>query len=139
MSFVGNTSTILTLVVSQWAKQQPHNAADWVLNNFVREDPQRQMLMRGVLTRMACQDPDQAFKLALEQPAPIEGYELEFHVMQEIILYGDIEVAKKLLPRVRANAKPSIYSSVAMELIQMGQTSEAIELGKDLAESNKQM
>lgn len=137
--YVGNTSSILTRIVSQWAKQQPDTAADWVLNNFTREDPQRQMLLMGVLKRMASQDPDRAFELAIEQPAPSEGYELEFHVMKEIIFYGDIEVAKKLLPRVRTNAKPSIYRNVATALINVGQTNDALELGNDLAESNQQM
>ena len=137
-SYVGNTSTILSHIVGQWAKQQPDTAADWVLNNFTREDPQRQTLLMRVLQRLASQDPEKAFELALEQPAPSEGYELEFHVMTEIILYGDIEVAKKFLPRVRTNAKQSIYSSVATELVNVGQANEALELGYDLAESIQQ-
>ncbi|MYD46411.1 MAG: hypothetical protein F4W92_08675 [Gammaproteobacteria bacterium] len=137
--YVGNTSSLLTRIVNQWANRQPDSATDWVLNNFAREDPQRQMLLRGVLQRLASQDPDKAFELALAQPAPSEGYEIEFQVMQEIILYGDIEVAKKFLPRVRTKAKQSIYSSVATELVNAGQNNEALELGYDLAESNQQM
>ncbi|MCY3540444.1 MAG: hypothetical protein OXH31_00835 [Gammaproteobacteria bacterium] len=136
-SYVGNTSSILNRVVDEWAEQQPDTAADWILNNFTQEDPQRQLLLVEVLPRVARRDPYHAFELAMEQPIPSEGFELEFYVMQEIVYGGDIEVAKELLPRVREKSKPFVYDDVGRAMVDVGQTSEALKLGQDLEESDQ--
>lgn len=134
---VGNTSTILNNIVNQWAKKQPDIATDWVLNNFSREDPQRHTLLKQVLPSLTRQDPIQAFELAMEQPAANQGSELEYSVFRQITREGDIELAKKLLPRVREKSKVFAYGDMAQALVDGGKTSEALEFGKDLEEEDR--
>ena len=136
--FVGNTSTILTSIVNVWAEHQPNAVTDWVLSNFAQEDPQRQSLLRGALRALALQDADRAFEIAIAQPA-FNNRVLESNVIQEIVFYGDLEIAKKLLPRVReSSSKSLIYGDVARAMVDAGQTSEAMELGNDLAEFSQE-
>lgn len=137
-NFVGNTSSILTGVVETWAQQQPNAATDWVLNHSANEDPDRQQLLGRVLPYLAEQNPVQAFELALEEPDPKDGRGLERSVIQRMAYYGDIELAKKLLPRVRENSKSPSYIAVATAMVDLDQTSEALELGKELKESEQQ-
>ena len=131
-NFVGNTSTILNRIVDQWAMGQPEAATTWILNNFAQEDPQRRPLLQEVLPSLARQEPNRAFELAMEQPAPEERYGLEFYVFRQITRDGDIELAKRLLPRVRENSKAFAYSDIAQAMVNDGQTIEALELGSDL-------
>lgn len=136
-SIVGNTSSILNSVVETWAIHQPNAATDWVLSHFEDEDPDRQNLLGRVLPYFAGQNPVQAFELALEEPDPKNGRGLERSVIQRIAFYGDIELAKKLLPRVRESSKPPSYIAVATAMVDLDQTSEALELGKELNESEQ--
>lgn len=137
-NYVGNTSTILNGIVGEWAAKQPDAAVDWVLENFSREDPQRRMLLQDALQNMAVQNPNKAFELATDQPAPNRGSGLEFYVVRKLVREGYIELAAKLLPRVRENSKLETYSLVADELVDMDKTNEAFALGEDLeAEKRK--
>ena len=135
--YVGNTSTILTNIVDNWAAVQPNVAADWVLTNFSREDPQRRMLLEQVLPSLARQDPNQAFELAMEQPAANRGSELEYFVFRQITREGDIELAKKLLPRVREESKVFAYGDIAEALVEGGKTREAMQLGTNLEDEDR--
>lgn len=137
-SFVGNTSSILNSVVESWALQQPNAATDWVLNNIAEEDPERPVLLGRVLQYLANHNPVRAFELALEEPDPKDGSGLERVVVQRIAFYGDIKLAKEFLPRVRASSKLPTYTSVATAMIDLDQTSEAMELGKELEESDQE-
>lgn len=134
---VGNTSMILDSVVYQWAVQRPEAATDWVLENFESEDPQRRNLLESTLPRLARKDPNKAFDLAIEHPASGSGLGLDYHVIGEIVREGDIEVAKKLLPRVNERYKYILYGRVASEMVIEGQIEQALALGEDLEESNR--
>ena len=134
---VGNTSTLVESVVREWADQQPESATDWVLENFAREDPERRGLLEWALRSLARQSPEKAFELAIEQPEPGSGLGLDYFVMTEIISEGDIDVAKRLLTQVSAGSKLVIYGHVASAMVDEGQTSEALQLGKDLNESRR--
>ncbi|MYD46412.1 MAG: hypothetical protein F4W92_08680 [Gammaproteobacteria bacterium] len=137
-NYVGNTSTILNGIVGAWAVQQPDAAVDWVLENFSREDPQRRMLLQDALQNMAVQNPNKAFELAIDQPAPNRGSGLEYYVVRKLVREGNIEQAANLLPRVRENSQLETYSLVADELVEMDKTNEAFALGEDLdAEKRK--
>ncbi|MCY3540443.1 MAG: hypothetical protein OXH31_00830 [Gammaproteobacteria bacterium] len=131
-NYVGNTSTILNGIVREWAVQQPDAAVNWVLENFSPEDPQRSALLQDALQNMAIQSPNKAFELALDQPAPSQGSGLEFYVIRRIIRQGDVEVAVKLLPRVRENSQLETYSLIAGEFVDAGNADEALALGEDL-------
>ena len=137
-SFVGSTSSILNSVVESWALQQPNAATDWVLNNIAEEDPDRQLLLGRVLPYFAKQNPVQAFELALDEPDPKDGSGLERIVVQRIAFYGDINLAKELLPRVRESSKLPTYTAVATSMIDQDRTSEAMELGNELEESKQE-
>ena len=134
---VGNTSTLVESIVREWADQQPESATDWVLENFAREDPERRGLLEWALRSLARQSPEKAFELAIEQPEPGSGLGLDYFVMTEIISKGDIDVAKRLLTQVSAGSKLVIYGHVASAMVDEGQTSEALQLGKDLNESRR--
>ncbi|MYD46409.1 MAG: hypothetical protein F4W92_08665 [Gammaproteobacteria bacterium] len=134
---VGNTSMILRSVVYQWAVQRPEAATDWVLENFESEDPQRRNLLERTLPRLAHNDPNKAFELAIEHPASGSGLGLDYHVLGEIVREGDIEIAKKLLPRVNERYKYILYGRVASEMVVEGQIEQALVLGEELEESNR--
>ena len=134
---VGNTSTLVESIVREWADQEPEMAADWVLENFTREAPERRALLEWVLRSLARQNPKQAFELAIEQPVPSSGFGLDYYVMREITLDGEIELAKQLLPRVSEPSKSVVYRDVAAAMIEEGRTNEAVELGQDVDESNQ--
>lgn len=130
-SYVGNTSSILDSIVFQWSYQEPAVAAEWVIKNFAKDDPQRQDLLESIMPRWARQDPVQAFELAITQPARSEGIELDYWVIDEITRDGDVELAKKLLPRVKEKTRLHAYTKVGSAMIAESQTEEALELGKD--------
>ncbi len=136
---VGNTSTILASIVSEWSSQQPSVATDWVIDNFVREDPQRRMLLEEALPTLALEDPNKAFELALAQPES-EGTALglDFLVFRTIARQGDLELTKTLLPQIRENSEIYAYSELAEVLVETGKTDEAFKLGKGLEEELRQ-
>ena len=132
---VGNTSTILASIVSEWSSQQPRIATSWVLGNFAREDPQRRILLEEALPIYALENPTKAFELALAQPVS-EGTALglDFLVFRTIARQGDLELTKTLLPRIREKSQINAYSELAEVLVETGKTDEAFKLGKDLEE-----
>ena len=134
---VGNTSTLVESIVREWADQEPEIATDWVLENFTREAPERRALLEWVLRSLARENPKRAFELAIEQPSPSTGFGLDYYVMREITQEGEIELAKQLLPRVSEPSKSVVFRDMAAAMVDEGQTSEAVELGQDLEESNQ--
>ena len=132
-NYVGNTSTIAQRIVNHWSVQNPDAAADWVLRNYAQDDPHRRSLLEYVLPRLALQDPDHAFELAMEQPSPDQGYGLEHYVIRALTDEGDIERAKKLLPRVSESTKLLAYSEVGRAMVRGSQIDQAMELGKEFA------
>ena len=136
-SYVGNTSSILDTIVFQWSYQEPAVAAEWVIKNFAKDDPQRHDLLENIMPRWARQDPVQAFELAIAQPARSEGIELDYWVIDEITSDGDVELAKKLLPRVKEKTRLHAYIKVGAAMIAESQTEEALELGKDFEDDQR--
>lgn len=134
---VGNTSSIVYFIVLRWSNQEPAAAADWVLNTYPKEDPQRRRLLEPVLRELIHQDPSKAFEVAIAQPVPSEGYGLEVTVMQGITRDGDIELAKKLLPQVRGKARTYVYSLIGGAMVQESQFDEALNFGQELSESEQ--
>lgn len=132
-NFVGNTSSIAKRIVNHWSVQNPDAAADWVLRNYSQDDSHRRALLEYVLPRLALRDPDHAFELAMEQPSPDQGYGLELYVIRALADDGDIERAKKLLPRVNENTKLLAYSEVGEAMVRESLTDQALEMGKEFA------
>ena len=136
-NYVGNTSTIVQRIVLRWSLQEPDAAADWVVNHYEQDDPLRRTLLEDVLPQLARQDPNKAFELAVAQPTPSAGLGLEYVVIAVITRENDIELALKLLPRVHENSKSAVYGNVAAAMVREARTKEALELGKDLEESQQ--
>lgn len=133
--YVGGTSSILHAIVRQWGKLHPEAATNWLLNDFDQEDLDLlHSLLEQTLPFLALQDPKEAFEIALEQPT--SG--LDRWVIWQLTIYGGVEQAMSLLPRVRENAKPSAYESVGSALVDKGQALEALELGNDLKTPQQQ-
>ena len=133
---VGNTSSIVFFIVSRWSYDEPEAAAEWVVNTYAKEDPHRRTLLEPVLRSLVHQDPNKAFEIAIEQPAPSGGHGLEVTVMQGITRDGNIELAKKLLPQVRG-ASAYVYSLIGGAMVQESKFNEALEFGKELGESEQ--
>ena len=138
-NFVGNTSSIAQRIVNHWSVQNPHAAADWVLRNYSQDDPHRRSLLEYVLPRLALQDPDHAFELAMEQPPPDQGHGLELYVIRALAYDGDIERAKILLPRVNENTKLLAYSEVGEAMVRESQIDQAMEMGKEFAATTQRI
>lgn len=136
-NYVGNTSSIIERIVFSWSYNDPSAAADWVVNNYAREDPQRRNLLEPALRRLARQDPKKAFEIAIGQPAPSERFGLEHIVMGVVTRDGDIELAKKLLPRVRESTKTYAYSLIGEAMVRESRAKEALELGEEVIENEK--
>ena len=134
---VGNTSTLVESIVREWADQAPETATEWVLENYARESLERQYLLAWTLRSLTRQSPEKAFELAIEQPVPSRGWSLDFYVMREMIWEDEIDLAKRLLPKVSELSKSTVYKDVALALVADGRTSEALELGQDLEESRQ--
>lgn len=130
---VGSTTPILQRIVNEWGLQQPEAATDWVINNFDEEDPLLQSLLNEVLPSLARQDPIKAFEIALKQPVPNVNNGLELRVIDQLTQDGNVELAIRLLPRVRKkNTQKYAYNHVASAMVKKGRTFEALELGRDL-------
>ena len=138
--FVGNTSSIIFHIVKPWTLKQPEAAAEWVVNRYSPDHPQRRRLMHLVLTGMALRDPDRAFELATAHPSqPGGGPPLDLVVIHTVAFNGDIDAAKKLLTRVKeTEAHHNARALVGEAMIVQGQYSEAVELGRELSEREQQ-
>lgn len=134
--FVGNTSSIIVPIVSAWAFKEPEAAAEWVVNQYSPDDPQRRRLMQSVLMLIAPKDPDRAFELATAHPSQTGGgYPLDLVVIRTVAFNGDIDAAKKLLTRVKETEDHhNAHAEVGEAMIVQGQYSEAVELGRELSE-----
>ena len=136
--YVGNTSSIVRSILNIWSNQEPDAAADWVLNTYPKEDPQRRTLLMQVLRFLVDQDPSNAFEIAIAQPVSSDGFGLEFAVMQEITRNGDVDLAKKLLPQVRGeNTKAYVCSLIGGAMVEQSKFDEALDFGQELSESEQ--
>ena len=137
-AYVGNTSSILNKIVTEWSYQQPDVVADWVVKNFIQDDSQRRSLLMQVLPRLARQDPDHAFELAKTYTSTThQGVGLDYLVIRELASVGNLEAAKQFLPQVKESSKSAVYSTVGELMIRESEELEALELGKNLSEKQQ--
>ena len=135
--YIASTSTIVENILAIWSQHAPADAVDWLVNNYTEDDAHRRKLLERVLPYLAREDPNQAFEVAIQQPAPSNGPGLEHVVIREIASKVNIEDAKKLLPRVNESSKAFSYYWVGEAMVRDAQTIEALELGKALAEGQQ--
>lgn len=138
-NFVGNTSSIVESIVDEWSLQDPEATTDWVIQNYTLDDPERRTLLEEVLPRLAHRDPDLAFELAIEQPTPDAALGLELGVIRELAREGEVDTAKKMLSRVKANSKLFAYREVGAAMVRQSQPGEALDLRKDFEASEQEL
>ena len=136
-SYIGNTSSIIRSIVRRWAGQEPEAATDWVLTNVDLEDSHRQKMLEYALEKLALQNPDRAFDLALEHSTDTSGYGLEYRVVSALAQAGEIEEAKSLLPRSPDESRDAVYAVVGSAMVKHKQTDDALELGREMPESEQ--
>lgn len=136
-SYIGNTSSIKRSIVRRWARQEPEAATDWVLTNVDPEDSHRQKMLEYALENVALQNPDRAYDLALEHTTDTRGYGLEYQVFSALTRAGKIEEAKSLLSRAPDESRETVYAVVGSAMVKKKQTDEAIELGREMPESEQ--
>ena len=136
-NLVANTSSIILSVVRAWSYDQPRDATDWVLENYARADPQRLRLLRSVLRQLAPVEPEAAFEIALEHSTGgrLGGFELD--VLVWITYSGNLALAKELIPRVHEDSISFAYVHVGGEMVKKSQADDALELGRDLNETQQ--
>lgn len=134
---VDNVSAIVRRIVHEWSAQDSDAAADWIVEHYAIDDPLRYTLLKNTLPQLASQDPDKAFKLAIKQPNPDEGPGLDFLVFQEVVLSGELELAKNLLPQVTESTKTYAYEEIGTAMIRKSKIEDALEIGEDLIGPNQ--
>lgn len=139
VNVVGNVSSLVESIVDEWSRNDPKTATDWVVQNYTLDDPQRRELLEEVLPRLAHQDPSLAIELAIEQPTTETGLGLELDVIRELARAGEVDTAKKMLPRVKANTKLFAYQEVGAALMRQAQTREALDLRNDFDEAEQEL
>ncbi|MYD46419.1 MAG: hypothetical protein F4W92_08715 [Gammaproteobacteria bacterium] len=136
-NLVANTSSIVHSIVREWSYTEPREATNWVLENYEREDPHRLTMLDSVLSYLAPVEPEAAFEIALEHSTGGRWGGLELDVFHRITYAGNLELAKKLIPRVHEDSKPFAYIHYGEALVKHAQTEEALELGKNLNEEQQ--
>ena len=137
-NLVVSTANIEKFIVMFGSDKNPVATTDWVIRTYSADNPRRRQLLEYSLLHLARQDPERAFELALAQPTPDGELGLESRVIYAITHEGEIELAKKLLPRVKeGRTKQSSFAWVGRAMVANLQTDEALELGEDLEESER--
>ena len=132
--------SVAASMVSVWLQQDLEQVLEWVL-----EDPDisdmRNMLLGGVLTHVALQDPNRAFDLALEHRESKPGTLSVQKALDTLVLGAvarrDPRKALELLSRVSADSKMEAYREVSLVLLAGAKTEEVENLGKRLSPSEQ--
>lgn len=133
-----------TSVAVNWTNQDHSAALDWILNEPGVEE-QRAKMLSSVMHKLVQADPQLAMETALAQPiAKGEGSPwigmgigLEFNVISSLA-YSDVDKAIELLPKVRKGmTKTQAYSVVSGALIEHGDVDKALDMVKQVPESER--
>lgn len=126
-------------IATAWAREDLDEALNWAATDPNVEGFGEQ-LVGQMLTNIAYSDPDKAFETALAQPLVGEGDDavgMEAQVLS-IMGYSNLDKAMEFLPKVReGKTKTQAISGVGNALAMNGRIEEAVELGKELSESEQ--
>lgn len=135
---LGSLSYLPNQIMAYWLRTDVEGAVNWAFNGPLSEE-NRQSWVSALVTTLVNSDPRRAFELALKQPiseVAMDMYKppaLEARIMGQIV-YNDLDLAVELLPRVReGTSRSQAYSSVGNKYIHLGETTKAVELGKELS------
>lgn len=135
---VGEKRHIASQIVWSWSQREPTEALHWVLND-PHTEPFRHELMSSTLANLADEDPGLAMSVALAQPAEETEVGLEFFVISTLASV-DVGQALEFLPQAR-NSKTRMYaySTVGMQMAAGGNGDEALELGENIGEGDREL
>jgi len=126
-------------IAMAWAREDLDEALNWAATDPNVEGFGEQ-LVGQMLTNIAYSDPDKAFETALAQPLVGEGDDavgMEAQVLS-IMGYSNLDKAMEFLPKVReGKTKSQAISGLGSALAMNGRIEEAVELGKELSESEQ--
>ena len=121
-----------------WVRQDLEQSIDWVLSRETT-DRQRYSLIRILTRELVSIDARRAFEIARKEPAPNSRTGLEADVISSIIALDELELAMELLDNVReGRTRVQASASVAYQLINRGNTEQALKIGLDLPESEQE-
>ena len=124
------------MLASIWSMKDPKSALAWILGEPSIEHI-RPQLLSNILFRVADEDPQLAMDTALEQPIDEESQGLEVMVISALAR-TDIDKAVEFLARVReGQTQAASYAVVGAHYIRGGETQKALDLAKELPESNR--
>lgn len=126
-------------IVSAAAKSDPVATIEWLNSDESQLDEStRQQYLDTVFESWATDDPESAFEVALLTPVKEGSTALEATVVQWLA-YRDVDRAITLLPRVReGESKLDVYKSIAGQLEEEDRIADAIQLGEQLPEDQKE-
>ena len=127
-----NTLEATDSFVEIWSRKEPDAAVEWVLENLEQGRNSGSFMLGSALEQLALLDPEEAMKIALEQPSESQ---LERSVVMELLRQGEIDTALALSPQVRKSPwYGSIYHSVSFFMIGEGRIEDALALAERLEE-----
>lgn len=132
-----DTSSIEYRLAMSWAPLDPNAALEWVLDESRQDNPRRSDMLGRVVRELTKIDPESAFDVSLEQPVREYGGGMESDVIRDLCRDKNIELAIKLLPRVREESMLYAVSSIGDGLITTGQSKRALLFGEELPESQR--
>ncbi|MXZ56258.1 MAG: hypothetical protein F4Z14_08835 [Gammaproteobacteria bacterium] len=119
-------------LVEEWARRDLNACVEWVLTSPDSKDLRNKLYHTLAWKLLDKGEPELAFQTGLRQPIPYHGFGLEGDLIRDIAS-DDLSLALELLPNVReGKTQMNAYVSVAEELLNRGQTEDAIDLGTDL-------
>ena len=126
-------------IVSDAAEADPIATIEWLNSEASKlDDSTRQQYLDEVFKGWSSSDPDQAFEMALQTPLKDGTSGLEATVVGWLT-YRDLDRAIALLPRVReGETKAEAYSRVGLRLEDQDRLSDAVQLGNDLPENDRE-
>lgn len=123
-------------VIEEWIKTDPMAASKWVVLTMDEGSRSRARGMQRIVYRIAQDDPETALSLALaEEPHAWNSKSgLETYVVESLVAQGEIEKAIEILGRVRESAQRMSFYHVGTGLIELGRSTDAIQIADRLSE-----
>lgn len=124
-------------LVYQWSQADVQATTEWV-QQYPKNEPVREQLLRTALQVMIDLDPKRAVQIASEQPIP-EGREIGLEAqLISALAFRDAETAIELLPEAReGETRAAVYRSVGVSLVANGEPEKALSLVQQLPDSAK--
>ncbi len=127
---------VASSIVWSWSQKDPTEALQWVLTS-PDIAAYRQQLLNTTLRNLATKNPELAMETALAQSAEPDGDRLVSTVISSIA-QDDVSKALEFLPQIPEGAsKLSAYGSVGVSLITEGDADKALDLAKNVGESER--